>query len=368
MSIPIDDINGNSSLDVIAATGDGINNAYSIVAFDGNTLNPIWNFPIGSTNGGGRELIRYPVNGETNDIIAGAYFGMIYRIDGETGTAVWTFPIGSFQAIHEFSLLNDINGDGLKEVLAATASNSFLCLDGATGSVLWSVPLGNYSWSTSAIPDINGDNMEDVVAASRNDSLYVFDGTDGSKLHAHPMNSGMLQGATLASTLPDMDNDSFYEILGADDSGKIIALSGAVTCTPGFLGDVNGDDLVNSTDALILLSFDAGLPIAPGILQRINIGFGDVTEDDVTNSTDALAILSYDAQIPVPFPVGDPVCLPDNAKRTFGKSKSTVEYDGSIQVTADYHSKTQIAPGETIVIPVMVDMSDIPEKLGSYTA
>lgn len=227
MSIPVGDLNGNGSLDVIAGTGEGVQNAYAIVAFDGNAPNnPIWSFPVGVNNGGGRELIRYPVDGETDDVIAGAYYSPVYRLDGETGVAVWTRSFGSLGFIHEFSLLNDINGDGLKEVLVANATSSFHCLDGATGNTLWSVPLGNYSWSVSAIPDITGDHKEDVVVASRNDNLYVFDGTDGTILHTRPMNSGMLQGATLASIMPDMDNNNSWEILGADDSGKIISLSG----------------------------------------------------------------------------------------------------------------------------------------------
>lgn len=78
--------------------------------------------------------------------------------------------------------------------------------------------------------------------------------------------------------------------------------------TPGLLGDVNGDDLVNSTDALIILSFDAGIPIPQPFLDRINAGFGDVNGDGPTNSTDALIVLSFDVGIPVPFPVGDPFC------------------------------------------------------------
>lgn len=82
-----------------------------------------------------------------------------------------------------------------------------------------------------------------------------------------------------------------------------------VSCTPGFLGDINDDGVANSTDALVALSFDAGLPIPQTFLDRINRGFGDVNNDGMTNSTDALLLLSFDAGIPVPFPVGDPVCL-----------------------------------------------------------
>ena len=81
------------------------------------------------------------------------------------------------------------------------------------------------------------------------------------------------------------------------------------TCTilpPGFTGDVNGDDACNSTDALIMLSFDVGLPLPPDYVNAINTGFGDTNCDGVTNSTDALIMLSFDVGLPVPFPVCDP--------------------------------------------------------------
>ena len=71
-------------------------------------------------------------------------------------------------------------------------------------------------------------------------------------------------------------------------------------------GDVSDDNAVNSTDALIVLSFDAGITLPQPILDKINAGCGDVNSDNATNSTDALIILSYDAGITVPFPVGNP--------------------------------------------------------------
>ena len=69
------------------------------------------------------------------------------------------------------------------------------------------------------------------------------------------------------------------------------------------LGDVNGDDAVNSTDALIVLSCDVGVssPFCPA-------SCGDVNDDGSINSTDALIILSYDVGITVPYPVGVGEC------------------------------------------------------------
>jgi hypothetical protein len=70
----------------------------------------------------------------------------------------------------------------------------------------------------------------------------------------------------------------------------------------GILGDVNGDDLVNSTDALIILSCDVGIDTS----SFCPMDLGDVNSDGVINSTDALIILSYDVGMTVPFPVGEP--------------------------------------------------------------
>jgi hypothetical protein len=72
------------------------------------------------------------------------------------------------------------------------------------------------------------------------------------------------------------------------------------------LGDVNNDGNCNSTDALIILSYDVGLSVPQEFRDRINAGFGDVNADKVTNSTDALILLSFDARFPVPFPVCQP--------------------------------------------------------------
>jgi uncharacterized repeat protein (TIGR02543 family) len=72
----------------------------------------------------------------------------------------------------------------------------------------------------------------------------------------------------------------------------------------GMLGDINGDDTVNSTDALIVLSCDVGMDTA----QFCPMNCGDVNDDGLVNSTDALVILSYDAGMTVPYLVGGSGC------------------------------------------------------------
>ncbi len=71
-----------------------------------------------------------------------------------------------------------------------------------------------------------------------------------------------------------------------------------------ILGDVNGDDQANSTDALIILSGDVGINIS----SFCPINCGDVNNDGLVNSVDALILLSADIGISVPYDVGLPGC------------------------------------------------------------
>ncbi|NUQ44299.1 MAG: proprotein convertase P-domain-containing protein, partial [Calditrichaceae bacterium] len=130
-------------------------------------------------------------------------------------------------------------------------------------------------------------------------------------------------------------------------------------CTTGLLGDVNGDGSVTSLDALLMLSYDVGIPVPQPVLDRIAIGFGDVTEDGLTNSTDALATLTWEVGFPVPFPVGTTVCLP--APAPLGKSTLPSPAQGTeVQAYANLNFS-----GQTLEAPVMIDMANSGEKLGS---
>jgi hypothetical protein len=108
---------------------------------------------------------------------------------------------------------------------------------------------------------------------------YVFDHWEGD-----------VADPDFASTTVTMDEDQAVTVHFIPQSG--------------LLGDVNGDDVVNSTDALIILSCDVGIDTS----QFCPMNCGDVNADGLVNSTDALIILSYDAGMGVPYPVGEPGC------------------------------------------------------------
>jgi len=160
------------------------------------------------------------------------------------------------------------------------------------------------------------------------------------------------------------DENRLWSIAHSDTFTK------TTTCTPGLLGDITGDGATNSTDGLVLLSYDAGFPLPQPFLDRIAIGFGDVNADNLTNSTDALITLSWEAGFPVPFPVGDPVCLPAPAHETL-RATSLPPAPGvrlnKTGATIRALANPQLLAGQTIEIPVVVDMGSLQEQLGSYT-
>jgi hypothetical protein len=80
------------------------------------------------------------------------------------------------------------------------------------------------------------------------------------------------------------------------------SVTATFTAETDIIGNVNGDGIANSTDALIVLSCDVGIDTS----AYCPMNCGDVNEDGLINSTDALIILSYDVGISVPYPVGEP--------------------------------------------------------------
>lgn len=100
----------------------------------------------------------------------------------------------------------------------------------------------------------------------------------------------------------------YSTMAAASSSADLLPLltitDGQVMVDSSWLGDIDGNGTVNSTDALLILSADAGIDTS-GFCP---MNCGDVNGDGLVNSSDALLVLSYDAGMSVPFPVGTGAC------------------------------------------------------------
>lgn len=234
------------------------------------------------------------LNGNTITLTAGA---LLSETPGNTvkGAA------GSIAAARTLNAPSEVNPGGLGATITSAQNlgattvirrHNALLVNGNTGirRSYEIVPQNNSNLNATLAfkydeSELNGTTESDLklFRSTDNGQSWIFEG-------------GTVNTAQDAITLSGIEAFSLWTAVGVD-------------CLPGILGDVNGDNLCNSVDGLILLSYDVGLSIPPAILARINAGFGDVNGDGGSNSTDALIILSQDVGFPVPFPVGQLVCL-----------------------------------------------------------
>ena len=68
--------------------------------------------------------------------------------------------------IYDICSINDVDGDGIRDIVAGSLDGYVYCLSGADGSTLWSANLAGEVRFVSEIDDWNGDGINDVVATS----------------------------------------------------------------------------------------------------------------------------------------------------------------------------------------------------------
>lgn len=175
------------------------------------------------------------------------------------------------------------------------------------GSITWDPALLHFVSHTGLLSGFAG-----LVTVDTTNALITFNGTNilgmGGLINIMEVNFQVVGPVGNNGTV-DLDFNVFQSIFLTD----LLQFLNINDCffsisQADLMGDVNGDNQANSTDGLIILSYDAGLTVPPQFLDRINSGLGDVNSDGHTNSTDVLILLSFDVGVPVPFPVGDPVC------------------------------------------------------------
>lgn len=259
-----------------------------------------------------------------------------------------------------------VTGDGHDSVLQYDTSGTFL-------SVL--APINNFpeqvvelSDKNIAVANFGGTQNGVVILSPTGTFLRTLTGVSGNRGVWELGNGNLMTTNGTGVHEIDYNTGTLIRTIVSGVGARFVSLYSPAACTPGFLGDVNGDDVVNSTDGLIMLSYDAGLPLPQPVLDRIAIGFGDVDENGSTNSTDALITLTWEAGLPVPFPVGDPVCLP--AGPAPGKSsyrEGTGSRRGETLEAYVALNPAGVNGSQTLSAAVMVDMGNSGEKLGSYT-
>lgn len=217
----IGDITGDGYPEVAAGTADGGTYAYWVHLLNGINGSIIW-----SKNMQGAVWTCIPIGDINNDLIpdiaAGLGNGQIKALNGLNGSEIWTYSLGGI--IVELNLLQDINGNGYKEILPAGASiTNFVAIDSKTGNLLWSTPSQNAVFSMVEIPDITGDEINDVIGGTGYsvNRIVLLDGFNGNEVWS------ITQGSAVESVYPikDIDRNGRYDILAGLRDGNILLIA-----------------------------------------------------------------------------------------------------------------------------------------------
>jgi len=186
------DADGDGVDDLIAAAGD---NADVLHCFSGASSPPIgdvlWSYTPGVTVyacGVLPDITGDGVN-EALAVVWATNGSAIRCLNGATGGLVWSSTTVALYGMM-VDTLEDVTGDGAVEVVVSSWENAVIVLSGADGSQVWKTTVpdlygnGGDVWTARAIDDLDGDGVQDVIAGSFNNHVYAMNGVDGTILWA----------------------------------------------------------------------------------------------------------------------------------------------------------------------------------------
>ena len=210
----------------------------------------------------------------------------------EGGEILWWYSAtGGFDhSINSITWINDVNGDGIADCIAASANHLVFCLNGsstATADTFWTYNTGAdnnhsgivwYERGLHRIDDLNGDQVDDVILGTTgsSQSVYALSGVDGAELWMFDTEEHWGEGGWIYEVHPieDVNNDGFPDVVaaaGGDQTGGpacVFAVSGfdgsylwsgpqsTAYFTVRTIADVSGDGLPDvvggSTDGVMV--------------------------------------------------------------------------------------------------------------------
>ncbi|MBP6876128.1 MAG: PQQ-binding-like beta-propeller repeat protein [Candidatus Eisenbacteria bacterium] len=186
------DFNSDGVADVLLGTAWGGSTAYGM---DGTAGTTMWSFdtylmsPPSPPESGWVYAIDALGSDLTMDGVSEVVFGCgsnndyLYCVNGSTGARVWSYD--GTDAFFNVLSRDDVNGDGVRDVVASLGDNTpvsprIVTFSGANGGVLWFRPVANTAWNLAIIGDVTGDGIADVVPSQLGGNLYCLDGANGS--------------------------------------------------------------------------------------------------------------------------------------------------------------------------------------------
>ena len=248
--IGVADFTGDGVPDAVAGASNAGETQGRAVGIDGADGTEVWSFPVGGSSVWALAQIDDITIDGIPDVIIGDFAGQVFGLDATDGGQRYT--AGGLGLLTRFETLDDVNGDGKRDIAPAHLGTFARIISGRNGDAVWTTALADKPAVVSRIADVNGDGINDLIVGTlfTNNLTYFLDGTDGSILQS--ANYG--QPVDAITAIPDVTGDGSWEVIVGGRNGLVTCLSGglAVPACPLDCGD--GDGTVGIVDFLALLA------------------------------------------------------------------------------------------------------------------
>ncbi len=226
----IADINGDDIPDALAGCSDAGETQGFAKAINGSNGSILWTYPTSGTSVWALAQLD-DINADgVKDVVAGSFNGQLYLLDATNGNMLAQGFAGN-NIILRLIPVGDMNDDGFTDFAMAYSGTSLIVYDGQTGDQLFAKSMPDKAWNVERIPDITGDLRDDLAAGTLYQSNYAgfYDGTDGAELFSAPFG----QAVDALTVLPDITADNSWEMVVGGRNGKIVCYSGGLNAPVG---------------------------------------------------------------------------------------------------------------------------------------
>jgi hypothetical protein len=227
----IHDVNGDGIPDVVAGATSPGDTPGRVIGINGANGQVMWTYNTSGTAVFALEQLDDINDDGIPDIIAGSFNGHIYLINPVNGSLLSQGYLGNNLILQLFRL-DDVNGDGYVDILPTKSGNALVVIDGKTAELIYTRAMADQPWNASPIPDITGNGIKDIAVGTlyQNNYVYFLNGQDGTDLWATPFG----EAVDALAVIPDINGDHSWEMVAGGREGKVMCYSGGLDAPVGL--------------------------------------------------------------------------------------------------------------------------------------
>ena len=228
--IGVEDFTGDGQPDVLAGCSNEAETIGYAKGINGDTGTQVWSKTTSGSSVWALEQIEDITGDGVKDVIVGDFSGNIYGLDATDGSQEYSLSIGT-AIITRFAKLNDVDYSGHPEIVPAhSTTHTTQLIDAEDGDIVWSHGVADQPWNAARISDVSGDGIDDVLIGTlySNNYCYFLDGTDGSELESIAYG----QAVDAINSIPDVVSDNSMEMVAGGRNGKLTCISGGLDASP----------------------------------------------------------------------------------------------------------------------------------------